>query len=433
MLTVGIIVGITIVALIVLVLCKPQVIIKGHAISIYWIAPLLGAVTLCVCGCIDLEQIWHGLTADTSINPIKILVLFLSMTFMSIYLDEVGFFCYLANVVLRKAKTSQKMLFIYLYLVVSILTIFTSNDIIILTFTPFICYFSKSAKINPIPYLFAEFVGANTWSLFLIIGNPTNVFLATSMKIDFVSYASVMTLPTLLGGVVSFTVLYLLFHKQFSQPLTPLYECVLVRDRGAMILGLVHLGLCTLLLAVASYVGLEMWLITCAFALSLIVCTLIMRLCRKNAGLSLLKCIKREPWELLPFVLSMFVMVLSLENTGMTQSLAQLLGKGNTVIRYGVASFISANAINNIPMSVLFSSVISYELEQAQLSALYASIIGSNICAFFTPIGALAGIMWSGIVRGQGVKFTFTHFVKYGALVSIPTLFACLCGLMIVL
>lgn len=58
---------------------------------------------------------------------------------------------------------------------VAILTIFTSNDIVILTFTPFICYFSKNAKINPIPYLVAEFA-ATTYSMMLIIGNPTNIY-----------------------------------------------------------------------------------------------------------------------------------------------------------------------------------------------------------------------------------------------------------------
>jgi site-specific DNA-cytosine methylase len=35
-----------------------------------------------------------------------------------------------------------------MYLMVAVLTIFTSNDIVILTFTPFICYFCKNAKIS---------------------------------------------------------------------------------------------------------------------------------------------------------------------------------------------------------------------------------------------------------------------------------------------
>ena len=80
----------------------------------------------------NIQLIWDALTSDTAINPLKILVLFISMTVLSIYLDELGFFRYLANKTLKRAGKNQKKLFIYLYLIVSVLTVFTSNDVIIL-------------------------------------------------------------------------------------------------------------------------------------------------------------------------------------------------------------------------------------------------------------------------------------------------------------
>ena len=75
---------------------------------------------------------------------------------------------------------------------VSVLTVFTSNDIIVLTFTPFICHFAKSARIDPLPYLVSEFVAANTWSMALIIGNPTNIYLMSGTGISFLSYTAKM-------------------------------------------------------------------------------------------------------------------------------------------------------------------------------------------------------------------------------------------------
>jgi len=72
--------------------------------------------------------------------------LFFSMTFLSIFLDEVGLFRYLAMFLLKHFRSNQRLLFITLYIMVGILTIFTSNDIVILTFTPFICYFCRNAK-----------------------------------------------------------------------------------------------------------------------------------------------------------------------------------------------------------------------------------------------------------------------------------------------
>ena len=71
--------------------------------------------------------------SSSSINPLKILILFFSMTFLSIFLDEVGFFRFLASFLILKCKTNQKSLFLLMYVMVAILTIFTSNDIVILT------------------------------------------------------------------------------------------------------------------------------------------------------------------------------------------------------------------------------------------------------------------------------------------------------------
>ena len=200
-------------------LFKPDLKIKKLSINTYWIIPLLGALVLLIAGLISLPEIYVGLSADTAINPLKILALFLSMTLMSIFLDEVGLFRFLASFALKKAKTSQMTMFIILYALVSFLTMFTSNDIIILTFTPFICYFAKRAKINPLPYLFASFVAANTWSMMFIIGNPTNIYLASSHGISFLDYVQVMYLPTIFAGLASFGALFLLFRKQLSTPL----------------------------------------------------------------------------------------------------------------------------------------------------------------------------------------------------------------------
>ena len=80
-------------------------------------------------------------------------------------------------------------------------------------------------------------------------------------------------------------------------------------------------------------------------------------------------------------------------------------------------------------MSVLFSSVISAAGGDA--GALFAAVIGSNIGAFLTPIGALAGIMWMAMLKSHGVKLSFGRFTAVGATVAIPALFAALAGLLL--
>ena len=155
------------------VLFFPKIRLGPLRMGSYWLVAMIGALLLLATGRVPLSTVWEALVSDTAINPLKILILFISMTILSIYLDELGFFRYLANKTLKRAGKNQVKLFFYLYLIVSVLTVFTSNDVIILSFTPFICYFARNAKINAVPYLAAEFVAANTWSMALIIGNPT--------------------------------------------------------------------------------------------------------------------------------------------------------------------------------------------------------------------------------------------------------------------
>ncbi len=428
-----IICSVTCVAMILSILFFPKIRIGKVSIDTYWIITLLGAAILLACGQASLKAVGSALISYTAINPIKILVLFVSMTVLSIFLDELGFFRYLAGVVLRKAKTRQTKLFLYLYLTVSVLTVFTSNDVIILSFTPFICYFAKNAKIDPTPYLAAEFVAANTWSMALIIGNPTNIYLATACGIGFFEYLKVSIVPTIAAGIVAFLALYLLFRKKLAAPIEGEAETVVIKDRLSLWVGIAHLGVCTVLLAVGSYINLEMWLVAACAVGSLFIFSGIIAIVRRQKPVALLGCVKRAPYQLVPFVLSMFVLIVVLSEQGVTAAIGNLFGDGLSVLKYGATSFLASNLINNIPMSVLFSSIIQSTGGAVGLPAVFATIIGSNIGALFTPIGALAGIMWSNILNKHDVKFGYLDFLKIGVAVAIPTLVAALGSLWLML
>lgn len=412
---------------------KPVIKIGKLHLDTYWIIVALGAITLIATGLADLKTVFSSLFANTAVNPLKILVLFISMTLLSVFLDELGFFRYLANVTLKRAKTSQIKLFIYLYLIVSVLTVFTSNDVIILSFTPFICYFSKNAKIDPLPYLAAEFVAANTWSMALIIGNPTNIYLATANGIDFLGYIKVMILPTLCAGLTAFVALFLLFRKKLKQPISGNPAGAYISDKTLLIVGLLHLSVCTFILAISSYVKIEMWLVSLFAVISLFISVSFIALKRKKKPKELIHCVKRAPWELIPFVIGMFIMIISLSSKGVTNLIGNFLGSDFAVFKYGFVSLFSANLINNIPMSVLFSSIIEPLEAAAKEQAVYATIVGSNIGAFLTPIGALAGILWSSILNQNGLKFGYKDFLKIGVTIALPTATAALGTLFLII
>lgn len=419
----------TVVLMICGILFFPKIKIGKVSVNSYWVITLLGAIAALAVTSPDFYALFKSLVADTAVNPVKILVLFISMTVLSVFLDELGFFRYIAVAALKRARSGQKKLFIYLYITVSVLTVFTSNDVIILSFTPFICYFAKHAKINPLPYLAAEFVAANTWSMALIIGNPTNIYLAASYGLDFVTYLKISIIPTVFAGICSFFCLYFMFRKKLSAPIEGEAEEFTIHDKFQLGVGIAHLAVCTVLLAVGAYIGLQMWIVSLAAVISLFVISAVTALVRKQKPRELLGCVKRIPYELIPFILSMFVMIVILDQKGVTEYIGKFFGAEHNVLVYGVSSFFAANVLNNIPMSVLYSSVIAGA--KAGLPAVFATVIGSNLGAYFTPVGALAGIMWSSILNRHGLKFGYKDFLKIGVIVALPALFAALGGLYI--
>ena len=412
----------------------PRIKLGKITLDTYWIVAIIGALILVIAQLCPIGEIKNSWTSSAAINPLKILVLFFSMTILSIFLDEVGLFKYLASLAVSKAKNSQLALFFALYFLVSFLTVFTSNDIVILTFTPFICFFCKRTKISPLPFLIAEFTAANTWSMMFIIGNPTNIYLATSANINFIDYFKVMAIPTLCAGFIELLLIRFLFYKQLKAPLSA-EDCsvVHIESKLDLIIGVVHLGACLIFLIISPYIGLDMWLISLICASSLLVFIIITRLVRKSGWHFLTNSLKRLPYQLIPFVLSMSIIVIALNHQGIAGKIGELLMPVSPILGYGASSFIGANLLNNIPMSILFAD-IPVGLESASYyQAIYATIIGSNIGAFLTPVGALAGIMFENLLTKYDVKYTFKQFVKYGVTISVPVIATALAVLFIVL
>ena len=389
----------------------------------YIVVSLLGGIAMIAFNQISLKSIFEAFAENSSVNPIKILVLFLSMTTFSLVLERTDFFKFISSAVLKRSGENQYVIFLSLYAIISLLTIFTSNDIIILTFTPFICHFCRSAKIDPIPYLIMEFIAANSWSLFLIIGNPTNIYIASTFEIGFFEYFTEMIVPTLVVGLGTLVIMLVIFNKHLKKKITPKIETAKINNILLMIISLSHLLICVILLAISQYINVEMWIISFAMAISVIVCSIICLAVQKRKTTPVLQAIKGMPFEIIPFIIGMFVIVLALSNSGTTEALSKVISGDKTVFSFGFLSLIAANILNNIPMSVLFSEILALSCTKAQI---YAVIIGSNIGAFITPVGALAGIMWSNLLRQNKVHISVARFIICGLIIGVPSFFASL-------
>lgn len=427
-----IIAALAIISMFVCILKFPIIKIKGFSIDTFWIPLFVAAIILIFTKNFNKEEYFKIFISNSTLNPLKILVLFISISLISIALDESGFFRYIASIFIDKYKASQFKLFFVLYLLISLITIFTSNDIVILTFTPFILYFAKKGNINPIPYLVMEFSAANTWSMVLSIGNPTNIYLSSVFNIDFLAYFLKMVLPSIICGLTSLLILILLFHKSLKEKIQVFdFKKSKIENKTVCTVCGIHLFLTTILLAISNYINLEMWIICLAFATSLILFLFVYQKATKGKSY-LRRTLRRAPYSLIPFILSMFTIIMALDFYGVFKNVGDLFNKsGNTFspFIYLLASTLSANIVNNIPMTMMFASILN---TTTNLKLVFAAIIGSNIGALLTPVGALAGIMWMRILKENEIKYSFLDFIKNGSIITISLLLAAGASLLLI-
>ena len=428
---------VAILSMMLLAVFKPSFHIKNKFIDYnmdsFWIPTFLAALIMLAAREIPFKVAMKGLWKYSTLNPIGILILFFSMVYISKFLDTTGFFKICATWAIDKAGNNGKRLFFVVYFIVGILTIFTSNDVVILTFTPIIFYFTQSTGIDPKPLLFSEFFAANTFSMIFIISNPTNVVLGNGFGINFVEFVKYMILPTIAGVSANVILLYFMFKKEINQEFDISDDekkspSDYITSKLDLIIGMVFMLGSVILMACSSIPGfsIEMWQIAGIMAVFLLVYNIVIDIIRyKEVEKTKLRIIfSTLPYPIIPFLLSLFILINTLTIQGLFEDIGKGIGKvtnknGNIgVIIFGFLSTLAANILNNIPMSLSFVPILKSTQNKPFLGNIFATVAGANLGANLTPIGALAGIMWLGILKNLNINIGFKEFIKVGIIIT---------------
>ncbi|MEM1550612.1 MAG: ArsB/NhaD family transporter [Candidatus Bathyarchaeia archaeon] len=258
------------------------------------------------------------------IRPYSVIVLVLSLSYICISLDCTGFFEYISLYVVKAAGPSGIRLFVYLFLLTSLLTMFTSNDVVILTITYIILYVCSHAGINPVPYLIAQFFAANIPSMGLYVGNPTNIVIADAFGITFAEFARRMLPPAVLASLSCLILLLVAFKKKVPKriKIPDVDPQSFLRDGRGAAFGLLMLGSMLFLMSLPTkWTRAQSWSIALFFALIMALHDLIFRRSRVKTVL------RRMPWKIAPFLLGLFIIVEAMSFSGWTNLLAALISQ----------------------------------------------------------------------------------------------------------
>lgn len=186
-------------------------------------APLIADLFLLAILAIGRKEVHDGTVGANSINPIDIMVFFITLAYIAISIDASGLIRYLAFKVLQKGGKVGHRLFFFLYAFFFCLGTFIGNDPIILSGTAFLAYLTRVSSniIHPRAWIFSQFAIANISSAILVSSNPTNLVLAGAFGIKFINYTANMIVPVVVTAIVLFPfLLYIVFADEALIPLS---------------------------------------------------------------------------------------------------------------------------------------------------------------------------------------------------------------------
>lgn len=236
-------------------------------------APIAAIAILWAAQCLGPSVIRDGIVGTEGIKPYNILILFFSLAYLSITLDITGVLQAAAFWVSNKGGSSGWRHFFYFYVMLTLLSVVIGNDPVILSGTAFLVYYTTAAELKPMPWLMAEFAAANTASMVLFVGNPTNVVVCEGFGVNNVAFSAYTIFPFLACSVFCFAALAIQFrspkyvptHLKESKKLDP--RSVLHDPVGAWA-GSILLGSCLVIIIVVSFFGVDVWKISLPFAVA---------------------------------------------------------------------------------------------------------------------------------------------------------------------
>ncbi|KAJ9633531.1 uncharacterized protein PV06_06174 [Exophiala oligosperma] len=231
-------------------------------------APIIGVILLLATTTIHGSTIKLGIKGDASIKPYDVLVLFISLAYISIALDGTGALEAVALWVSKKGGSSGRLLFTYLYAFFLLTACIVGNDPLILSGTPFLAYLTHHSKLEPEAWTFSEFMAANTASAVLVSSNPTNILIAGSFSLNYLTDFTKWTiLPSIIPAILTYPILMTMFWKKIPKTLIPIEvdPWSKLRDRiGAFALSALMVVTVAVLVGTSFVPGhaVEVWMVT---------------------------------------------------------------------------------------------------------------------------------------------------------------------------
>jgi arsenical pump membrane protein len=398
-------------ASIALMLLRP----RGVA-EVYWIGG--GALLLVLLGLTPLPLAGKAVVQGTDVY-----LFLIGMMLLSELAREHGVFDWLSSLAVRTSHGSRSRLFLLVYALGTLVTIFMSNDATAVVLTPAILTATRKAKLPGLPYLFVCALIANAASFVLPISNPANLVVFHDHMPSLGAWLTSFGVPSLLSIVATYAVLRWLFRKDLRGSVDSAVEAAPLDERGKLVLAGVAFMVVVLLLCSAK--GIDLGLPTCVAALA--VAALVSIRARANPW----PLLKEISWSTLVLVAGLFVLVNAVESIGARHWTEQALAWAASLVPMqaalltGTVVAVANNLVNNLPLGLIAGATLHSTHTQGLIAD--AILIGVDLGPNLSITGSLATILWLLAIRREKMEVGFWSFLKVG-IVAMPVALAASLG-----
>lgn len=361
---------------------------------------LVGAALLISAGAISMDEAYRAIDINT-------IVLLFSMMVINVNLRLCGFFKLLANRILQLAKTPGQLLWLIVF-ASGFLSAFFLNDTVVIMFTPLLTDLLLALKRKPIPYLIALATAANVGSAATIVGNPQNMIVGVLSQIPFVEFSLALAPPALLGLLVVFVLVKIIYPAEFKkQSITPFTEIEVHVFKPLLYKSMVAL----FLMVTAFFAGVPVTLAAFAAAALLLFTR---RIKPERVFIEL-------DWSLLVFFACLFIVtdVLSSYLLNSSRHLIPQPASDKALFEWVAVAVVLSNLISNVPAVMVLSPIIKSMVDPERLWLLLA--LSTTFAGNLTLLGSVANLIVAELARKRGVHLCFNEYLKVGVPVTMIT------------
>ena len=264
---------------------------------------MAGACLLVLCRLLSPAAAAHAIGKGVDVY------LFLTgMMMMSELARREGVFDWVAAHAVRASKGSRKCLFVLIYSVGVLVTVFLSNDATAVVLTPAILAAVRTAEAEPLPYLLACAFIANAASFVLPISNPANLVVYSGGVPPLGKWLLTFSLPSIASISVTFLVLRWMASKLLEGQVRMDVESKPLSATGK--LTLYGIGFLAVTLLTASALNVDLGAPACVAGILV------------AAGISFQDhktprdVVREISWSVLPLVAGLFVIVEAMNRAG---------------------------------------------------------------------------------------------------------------------